>query len=167
MEQAGKNPFEKGKQQEGSKNRHFNYQTFYFNLTDGDDLVNLGEQLEKVANHGYKYGIIELTSGNKVDGTPYVILRIREDKDLTLKTKNDIKVCVETYSAKDLESVDGIVNRSFSEDQSGEIVKLLAEKRFAHVILDVCIVLIWAEIKKGSKYMEAINGLRSILTARF
>ena len=157
------NPF--AKQQE-TKKRNYRFETGYYDLTDADDLMKIAATLEMLANHPYKYGLCEFTTGNKVDGSPYVIIRTREDKDLDEKKRGDIKIRAETFSAKALDDVDKIWNLAMGEGDQYSTYKLLGEKRFAHVILDVCIVLIWAEVKKGSKFMGDLDGIRSTLAAR-
>lgn len=153
------NPFEPKDQPaiQVDKKTKFKYRTAVYELTDRAELDRLATDLSLVANHSYKHGIIEFTYSSKVDGSPFLIARFRENLDIALKDRSDFSIFCKHYMSNNLGDLDDVLN---SHDNS--TIRMLGEKRFSYKTGEVGFVLVWCTICPGTRDLGGVNAIRNI-----
>ena len=153
-------PFEK-KNEEQAARRNLIYRTAYYDLLAIEDRARLQTDLNVIVNDYTKRAILEFNVENKADGTPFVLARYRDDTDLQPRNLNWFDINIRMYGSYQLEAMDEIIN-----SHDSRTVRLLGEKRFTYKTGEVCILLIWAEIRSTARSQEALDGIRATLIGR-
>lgn len=150
------NPFEK-KDPIQDKRRNYRYRTAFYSLLEVEDRASLQNDFNQFVNDNNKYGLVEFTIGSKIDGTPYVIARFRDDIDLEARNLNWFDIHVQMFAHYQFAQMDEIINR-----HDNRTLRLLAEKRFVYKTGEICSFLIWAEIRSTARSQEALDALRTV-----
>lgn len=153
-------PFEK-KDAPQEARRNYKYRTAYYDLLVVEDRATLQTDLTRIVNDYNKFGILEFNIESKVDGTPYVLARYRDDEDLVARNLNWFDVNIRMFAQYQLEALDEIINA-----HDHRTLRLLGEKRFTYKTGEVCVLLIWSDIRSTARSQEALDGIRVAFTGK-
>jgi hypothetical protein len=144
------------------KERGITWRTRYYNFLNPEGLNNFVSDMENVSNNPLKHQITEFDYQTQTDGTPFAMLRFRDDDKIDDVKERRFSIWAKLYTTAEFNDLDATLN---SHDKT--TVYLLGEKRLTMKTGDFFILLIWATINRPTKFTEGLDVLRSIFAAKF
>ena len=144
------------------REKGISFRTKLYEFTNAEDMNHFINDMEFVANNPSKCQILEFNYQTQVDGTPFAVVRFRDDEKIEERKEKRFYIFGKIFTKYEFEELDKIINM---HDKT--TLMLLGEKHLTMKTGDFFVMLIWATIDKPVKFMEGLDVLRTIFVAKF
>ena len=142
-----------------SKEKGIKWRTRFYNFLNPQDMNQFLNDVQEVVNNPLRHRIVEFEYDTQVDGTPFTLLRYRDDTKVDKPKERDYSLFAKLFTTKEFDDLDAILD---SYDKTS--LYLLAEKHLTMKTGDFFILLIWATVDRPLKFTEGLDGLRKLFS---
>ena len=144
------------------KEKGISFRTKLYTFTSSQDMNDFINDMEAVANNPLKYQISEFNYQTQVDGTPFAMLRFKDDEKIDEVKERKFVIWGKIFTKPEFVELDEIINK---HDRTN--LHLLGEKRLSMKTGDFFIMLIWATNDRPAKFTGGLDVLRAIFKQKF